>query len=706
MKQTNKIYTPLLYSAICISSALTLACAPIAFAQNAASKAESELEVITVTADLGQRNLSELPATALVLNETAITQRQARHLQDLIAMVPNLNFSAGSTRGKFIQIRGIGERSQFDAPINPSIGLILDDIDFSGIGALATVFDAQQVEVLSGPQSVATGINSLGGIVKIVTNRPTNTLYANLSASYAQYNEHRVSGVYSNALSSNTNARFSIQNTQSDGFVENAFTGKDDTNGIDETTATAMFDITLTDNTNLALNAYYFDIANAYDAFSLDNDNVTQSDQPGFDTADAHAVSAKLSHNFDTHLLQVTAYSLSADTLYGYDEDWTHPSFDPGTYASFDQYDRDYKRQGVDIKLASKPSNTSVASYLIGLNIATQDEDLLRIQTYSDTNYVSQYSPNSAAIYGQYTYPVNEKMRLTGAARFEQFDADFIDNKGYGAKVNDDLFAGVITIDYKIQQSFLFASVSRGYKAAGFNIDNRIEPENRSFAAEFNYNYEVGIKGRAYDGMANIHLTFFYMKRDDAQVSDAINFPEIDDNGTVFTSFAPGIGNSDTGVNQGIEFASTWDLADNWYIRANVGYLDATIGNYTQFDGTYVPKRDQAQAPKYSAYLASTWQISNALSWFIDADIKDDYRFSDDHNVRAPFTLVVNSELNWQIDQVSVQLWLKNVFDRQIYTRGFGSFPNDPRDGYSTFGPYYQFGQERQVGITLSYTWE
>jgi iron complex outermembrane receptor protein len=173
----------------------------------------ASIERIVVTADLSQRDLSELPASALVLNEQSIRVRQALHLQDLIGMVPNLNFSSGASRGKFIQIRGIGERSQFAEPINPSIGLLLDDIDISGIGGLATIHDLAQVEVLSGPQSVATGVNSVGGIVKLVSNAPTNNLYANASVSYGQFNESRLAGTYSNAVSDILSTRLSIQQT-------------------------------------------------------------------------------------------------------------------------------------------------------------------------------------------------------------------------------------------------------------------------------------------------------------------------------------------------------------------------------------------------------------------------------------------------------------------------------------------------------------
>ena len=72
------------------------------------------------------------------------------HLEEVLNQIPNVNFSSGASRGRFVQIRGIGERSQFSEPLNSSVGLIVDGVDLSGIGAAATLFDVEQVEVLRG----------------------------------------------------------------------------------------------------------------------------------------------------------------------------------------------------------------------------------------------------------------------------------------------------------------------------------------------------------------------------------------------------------------------------------------------------------------------------------------------------------------------------------------------------------------------------
>ena len=66
-----------------------------------------------------------------------------------------------------MQIRGLGERSQFSEPMNPSVGILVDDMDFSGIAGVGTLFDVEQVEILRGPQGTEFGAGAMAGVVKV-----------------------------------------------------------------------------------------------------------------------------------------------------------------------------------------------------------------------------------------------------------------------------------------------------------------------------------------------------------------------------------------------------------------------------------------------------------------------------------------------------------------------------------------------------------
>ena len=162
--------------AIAISASLfTLSSfSSIAEQDNNSTSTDDAIETITVTSDFRQQNLQKTSVSLSVLTDADIKQRNAQHLEELIAVTPNVNFASGSQRARYYQIRGIGERSQFSEPINPSVGVIIDDIDFTGVGSIATLFDVSQAEVYRGPQGTRFGANALAGMINITTKAPTD----------------------------------------------------------------------------------------------------------------------------------------------------------------------------------------------------------------------------------------------------------------------------------------------------------------------------------------------------------------------------------------------------------------------------------------------------------------------------------------------------------------------------------------------------
>ena len=114
--------------------------------------ADDALEEIIVTADFRGRTSTEIASSITILDRDTIEQSAVQHFEELIYAIPNLNWSGDGNRARHFQIRGAGELDQYEGAPNPSVGFLIDDIDFSGIGSVATLFDIQQIEVLKGPQ--------------------------------------------------------------------------------------------------------------------------------------------------------------------------------------------------------------------------------------------------------------------------------------------------------------------------------------------------------------------------------------------------------------------------------------------------------------------------------------------------------------------------------------------------------------------------
>ncbi len=135
------------YLSLAILAALSTTASANSAEENAAS--EQAVERILVQGDFRQQQLQKLPGSILVLSQQDISRQNAQHLDDLLQQAANVNFSAGASRGRFLQIRGIGERSEFVDSINPSVGVLIDGIDYSALG-VSSLADVQQVEIFRG----------------------------------------------------------------------------------------------------------------------------------------------------------------------------------------------------------------------------------------------------------------------------------------------------------------------------------------------------------------------------------------------------------------------------------------------------------------------------------------------------------------------------------------------------------------------------
>jgi len=669
---------------------------------NTSDSTPSDIERVIVSGDFRQTTLDQLSASATILDQERLRSRQPSHIDSVLNSIPNVNFAAGASRGRFVQIRGIGERSQFAEPINPSVSFIVDEFDFSGLAAAGLIFDTKQLEVYRGPQATLYGTGALAGAVKLSSNDVGSDAPDYVEARIGNKESYRIEGATGDDINTDWGYRVALVHNRSDGFVENTFLNRSDTANIDETALRFAVEGSVDERTTLALTYRWYDIDNGYDAFSLDNDNKTLSDEPGFDEHQTHAVSARSTTNTAAGDFILIATHASHNIAYGYDEDWTFTGFHPWGYTSFDAYYRDVETQTGEMRFVSSDSAAlfdGMTDWTIGLFYKSTEEKLLRQYTYLDSDFASEYTPTTTAIYAQTESRLNENLVLVAGLRVENYDFDYADNNQLTRAFDTTMVGGKVALQYTQGDHFYYGSISRGYKGAGFNPDSRVNDNQRFFDEEYNWNYEVGVKGPLLTPDLIARAAIFYMDRKDTQVSD---FDVITrDDGTA--GFVDIIDNADLGTNKGAELELSWIASDAWQLDASVGYLSATFEGYTLADGTEVSEQRQAQSPKWTANLYSEYALTDNMFWRVDVDYKSEYRFSDGHDVTSPSTTLVNSEIvvlhgDWQ-----TSLWVLNAFDREYYTRGFGGFSNDPRDEYAFDEPYYQIGNGRQFGVTVKY---
>ena len=184
------------------------------------------IDQIIITADYRESNALDISASVSVIGSEIIEKKNANHLEEILLNIPNINSSAGASRARFYQIRGIGERGQFSEPLNSSVGVIIDGIDFSGIGTAALLYDVEQVEVLLGPQGTRYGSNALAGLINIASKSPTSSATYGLQIETANYDSKGLSGYLSGPISERLRYRVSAQNRSTNGFNRNLFLKK------------------------------------------------------------------------------------------------------------------------------------------------------------------------------------------------------------------------------------------------------------------------------------------------------------------------------------------------------------------------------------------------------------------------------------------------------------------------------------------------
>ena len=674
-----------------------LAVSPVTIAQ---TESADPIEEVVVTADYRQASINDISASITVLDNELIRRKGAKHLEDVLLDASNVNFSSGASRARFYQIRGIGERGQFSEPLNPSVGVIIDGVDFSGIGNAATLYDVEQVEILMGPQGTRYGSNALAGLINLTTKAPSDEFVYGLQADIANYASNGLAGYVSGPVSDNLRYRLSIQTLSSDGFNDNLFLGRA-TNQRKETTIRGKLAWFLKDDISLDFNAALIDLDNGYDAFSLDNVRDTLSDEPGFDRQESILLSTKLTAgNLEHFSLEAMVGYADSDIQYAYDEDWVHLGFHPSEYSSTDQYLRDRGTLSGEIRLLSNDHGALFSDsthWVAGIYSLQQSVELNRSYTYLPTDFTSSYDIDRLSVFAETNTALGDNWSFDLGLRAERFEASYRDSDLSSFDPQDDLFGGKIALNFRTDgDNLIYASASRGYKTGGFNIDGTLDEDLREFAAELLWNYELGFKGLTFDDKLNTQVAVFYMDRDDVQISSSTLRLRADGS----TAFIEYVGNAAAGSNYGLEVTSRWLGSDDWSVYGSLGLLQSEYRNFVNSTGDNLDGREQAQAPNYQFTLGADVSITPRILLNLNIQGRGEFYFSDSHGVQSDAYELINASLNYAGDQYSVTLWGRNLTDEDYFVRGF-YFGNDPRDGYTAKG-YTQLGEPMRFGLTVS----
>ncbi len=690
------------------------------FITGRAAAGENTLEEVVVTASFRQQSLKDAPVSATVIDAATLHTAGVQHLEDVLGLVPDLNWAAGTSRPRYYQLRGIGERDQYQGAPNSSVGFLIDDIDFTGMGTPATLFDVEQLEVLRGPQGTNYGANALAGLIKVKTRDPMPHYEFQGEAGAGQYGTESAGAVVGGPLNiagPDSAFRLVAQRYRSDGFRRNVSSGRDDTNGFDELTTRAKVRLDLGDQWRIDLLGLYVDQDNGYDAWSLDNSFTTRSDYPGRDAQRSKAIAARINYQgwSGVNVESITTYS-AIDAVYSFDDDWASNAYWAATtgYSPYNYYSnivRNRTTRSEDFRFSSTaealhPGRWSWVAGLYVLNLHEGNSDLEFAQDVaydsvgSATDLVSRYSATNKAVYGQLEYAITQATTLTGGLRFEHRKASYQDTEDASFAPAENMSGGNLSLVHRFNDAHsLHAAIARGYKAGGFNIGLEVPVANRRFAAEYLWNVEIGDRRSWLADRLSTDVTLFYMRRQNQQVATSTQDPNNP------ASFVFIVNNAARGDNYGVESAAAFSVTKRWSLQGTLALLRARYLDYTYIDqhtgvAHDLDGRQQAHAPEYQYSLSANWRHPGGLMARIDLTGTARFYFDASNDQRSSAYRLVNARVGYESSHWALSLWGRNLFDAVYAQRGF-YFGNEPPDFADKL--YVQRGDPRQVGVTFSW---
>lgn len=737
-----------------------------------AQEQENALEEVIVTAQKRAESLQDVPISITAITGKVLRQDDVASLHDISVKIPNLIFSAFSPGQPEIAIRGIGTKED-GAAASDSTVVSIDDVYIAARTAqVFDIFDLERIEVLRGPQGTLYGKNSIGGSINFVTSKPTEEFRFRLRQTVGDFSRLDTGGLISGPLSENLLGKLSFSRRKFDGYLDNLLLNKQQ--GEADTIALrgqllwkasdsveVLFGADYSNDDLGATNREPIGSAGPLHNCGCVSDPVavnialggageahtTLAETEGFTDREVKGINAKVTWDQgNRQFVSITSYRKS-DFNWLEDSEGLPPSAPvdltgqsgsvgaaltrpPEEGFSFDVNDSavEYTKQFTqELRLMGESENglTWVAGAFFS------DEQIVRRERFAFTalggpglDQLSDYQANqennstSWAGYAQGTWPVNERLRITGGVRYSyEKKKILVSNERFSGiplllrtfdptRAAEDWgnVSGRLAVDYSINDDVMvYGSFTTGFKTGGFTgAASTQKRATTPFGEETAISYEAGLKGLWANRRLQTNIAGFFTDYQDLQVTRFFQ-PE----GGTFGEFITE--NAGKAEIYGVELEFVALLTDNWEFGGNYGYLDA---QFTEFTGTPdvtgggdFSGNTLRQAPKNSLYLYSTYTIPlqdlGKIAAKVDYSFQDDMFFDPNNNpiTIAPSYSLWNARLAWtSADNAwEIAAWIKNIGDKDYVQHTFSQ--RGSRIAFARFGP------PRRYGVTVTYNY-
>ena len=682
-----------------------------------------------------------------VINKSKFNLNGKENFIDILQSNPELNFAGGTSNPRYLQIRGLGELSQFSGEGAPHfyIGVFIDDINFTGLGGISLLDDIKQIEIFKGPQSTAFGSNAMAGAINMISSSPKFDRVFNVKFSHGSFNTNRYSVNLIQPITKKISSNVSIIKNDTDGYIKNSFLSDQNSNSKDEILTKIKLLYIPNKNSKYLFTSYYINMDNNYDAWTVNNNGYnTQSDYQGIDKQETQAFSLKSLFNIkQLEISSIISYS-DNDIDYSYDGDWGNENMwalEPYNWNTENNlafsleacYEDDYYHEPTNTecfyswsfpditkrnrKLLSQDLRLSLKDFLFGFHTSNLKEEDQRNGYFFSGNWDdmnSTFKIENISLYTKYDYSLSKQSKINISVRYDSYKTinDLYYRSSYSPGAYE--YQKHTINDYNIGWNILFNkslsnysniifTISKGYKTSGIN-------QSPNFASTPNYESEESINTEfGYTISKNkisLKSSIFYMDRNRPQlrlfIQNNINYPTYFDYATF---------NGSSSYTYGFESNLSYELSERLIFYGAINFLENYLGIFyfdENGDGTVEKFGDRtgSHSPKLSLSYGTQINFTSNLSLNLDSNYKNEFYFDEQNNHKAnPYTLI-NSSLIYNKDNISISFWGKNLTNEKYAIRGY-SFVLDPytsSEYTQNKSDYKSYGEKKSLGITLQYS--
>ncbi len=683
--------------------------------QAQAPAATFQLPPVIVTAQKEAADAQGLPVSLTPFSEQALRDSGATVVSDLFG--PNIYFTEFTARKlSNPRFRGIGA-----SPANPAVATYFDGVpQLNTNSSNIDLLDVGQVELVRGPQSALFGRNSIGGLINVTSARPSLTAWAgSLSVPFANFSSREVRGnVAGPVVDGKLGVSAAIHYGQRDGYTVNDLTGNDvdsregfsakgqvlwtpsrswETRVIVNGERNRDGDYALSDLAGLRANPYHV----MHDFEGHTNRNIF-----GTTILNRHE-SARFSVTSTTGFLKWTT------------EDATDLDYTPLPLIVRNNNEESFQFTQ-EVRVASAPnaavrlSDAAALKWQAGVFLFTQNYQQNAVNNLAPFTF-SQFINFPLAItlpdaelddfgigvYGQGTATMG-RLDLTAGARVDNEPKDASLSTFFTPQiaprrdlVTDESFSNVspqFSATVRVQpEKMAYVSVTRGYKAGGFNPVSPVGSE--AYGEEHAWNVEGGVKTTWAAGRVMANASVFRINWDDLQ----LNVPDLTSPAQFY------IANIGDATSTGVEAEVNARVHPSVDVFGGIGYTrarfsDGSVSNGVPVGGNLIPN-----TPDYSATLGAqvTRPLRRGISVYgrAEAVFYGAFEYDDLNTAGQDAYSLANFRAGARGRLLFAEVWVRNAFDTEYIPVAFAYGQLAPSGFIGEMGRPRTFGVSAGVGF-------